>query len=122
MRSETSSITAMTPSVRLPSSMTWVRTVQRAPWWPVEVEHPGRRSLLPRLGQKLGHRLRRQSVPVPASHQGVCSGVTEDVLAVLVADDHALGKRVESAPQPDGVGRGLFHRFRGAWRSPARCG
>ena len=38
-------------------------------------------------------------------------GVSEDVLAVLVADDHALGERVERTPEPDGVGRRLLHRL-----------
>ena len=82
-----------------------------APGRPVEIEDPRRRPFAPRVGEKLLHRLRRQRITVATTHHRVGAGVAEDVLAVLVADDHALGKRVESAPEPDGVRRRLLHRL-----------
>ena len=60
-----------------------------------------------------------QRVAVAAVHQGDGPAVAEDDLAVLVADDHALGERVEGPTQPDGVraglGDGLGGVFRGAF-------
>ena len=85
--------------------------VEGAPRRTVEIEDSRSRPFAPRLGEKLLHRLRRQRIAVATAHHRVGTGVAEDVLAVLVADDDALGKRVERAAQPDGIRRRLLHRL-----------
>ncbi len=75
----------------------------------VEIERALGRALVPGVLEQFGHRLGGQGVAVPADHQGVGPAVAVDDGPVLVAEDHALGQRVEGAPQPDGVGAGLGH-------------
>ena len=48
-----------------------------------------------------------QGVAVAAAHQGDGAAVAEGDVAVLVADDDALGEGVEGPAQPDGVCAGL---------------
>ena len=73
----------------------------------VEVEGPLGRAVLPGVLEQLGDRLGGQGVAVPVVHEGHGPGVAEGDLAVLVADDDALGEGVEGPAQPDGVGTGL---------------
>ena len=88
--------------------------LQRAPGRSVEVERALGRALVPGVLEQLGHRLRGQGVAVAADHERVGAPVAVDHAAVLVAEDDALGQRVEGAPQPDGVGAGLGHGLGGA--------
>ena len=81
--------------------------LQRAPRRAVEVERALGRSLVPGVLEDLGHRLGGEGVAVAADHQGIGAPVAVDHGAVLVAQDDALGERVERAPEPDGVGAGL---------------
>ena len=88
--------------------------LQRAAGRSVQVEGALGRPLVPRVLEHLGHRLGRQGVAVAADHQGVGAPVAVDHGAVLVAQDHALGERVERAPQADGVRAGLGDGLGGA--------
>ena len=81
--------------------------LQRAPRRTVEVEGAFGRTLVPGVLEQLGDRLGGQGVAVAADHQGVGPAVAVDDGPVLVAEDHALGQRVERAAEPDGVGAGL---------------
>ncbi len=62
-RSETSSIMAITPSGRRPSSMSCARTVRVRAGWAVEVERPLGRLPVPGVLQQFGDGLGGQSVP-----------------------------------------------------------
>ena len=113
-RSETSSITAITPRVRRPSSMSWVARPGCA-----GAARRGRASCRPRPVFQASARssttaCRRQGVTVATTHEADGARVAEHDLPVLVADDDPLGERVEGAPQTDGVGRRLGHGLGGA--------
>ena len=77
--------------------------LERAPGRAVEVERALRGTLVPRVLEYLGHRLGGEGITVAADHQGIGAAVAIDHRAVLVAEDDALGERVERAPQADGV-------------------
>ena len=66
---------------------------------------------VPGVLEQLGDGLGGQGVTVAVGHEAHGPGVAEGHLAVLVADDHALGEGVEGPSQPDGVGAGLGHRL-----------
>ncbi len=113
-RSDTSSIAAITPKVRRPSSISWVDTAKVRRGRAVEVEGLVRRALLPGIGEQVDDGLGGQGVTVSTSHQSHGARVSEHDGPVLVAHDDTLGERVEGTAQPDGVRRGLGHRLGGA--------
>ena len=111
-RSETSSMSAMTPRGRRPSSIWRARTCNVRRGRPVQIERALRRTFVPGALEQLGHRLRRQRVAVPAHHERIGPPVAVDHGAVLVAEDDALRQRIEGAPEADGVRARFGHRLR----------
>ena len=105
---------AMTPE-RSASVVDLVRPdLERAPRRSVEIECALGRTLVPGVFEQLGHRLGGEGVTVAADHEGIGPAVAIDDRAVLVAQDDALGERVEGAAQPDGVRARFGDRLGGA--------